>query len=312
MRILKEGRHLANGFFFLPIHFSHDREGGKNTIEWEMRMRESFPRASDFDKEMEIDFGLHVGTPAYPRYSDAKHLGLNLPYDERRPLALAFDFNANPMSLIVGQVREERKTILAINEFVYGPTTIDEVVNRFRNAYPAHRSDIRLYGDATSGTNAQTARSNWQIVELAFRGYPVKPELRVPKANPHIVDRLNSVNRMLQGVGPYNVVIDGDKCPELTRDLREVILSPDGKGKIHKVNNPEDPYYFRTHASDAFGYWIFREWPVLQEIITLMAKKRAPLVPGQLLGEVDYGPRDREQKRIEEKKRQPMNRDHSY
>lgn len=307
MKVL-QGKKLPNGFLWLPIHFTHDP--AKRSLEWEAGMRASFPKPSDFDKEMEIDFGMHVGSPAYARYREVTHVATGLPYDDRRPLALALDFNTNPMSLIIGQVREIQKQLLVLREFVYGPTTIDSVINDFRNAYPAHRADIRIYGDATSGTNAQTAKSNWDIVRAAFRGYHIVPQFRVPLGNPRIGDRLNAVNRMLSGDGPYAILIERDLCPELIRDFREVILTKDGK-KIYKVNDADDPYYFRTHPSDAFGYWIYREWPTILDASVTAGTKRQPLVSGPLLGELDYGPDHRARLRLARSSRAPMNRGRS-
>ena len=47
---------------------------------------------------------------------------------------------------------------------------------------------------------------------------------------------------------------------ELINDLEQVIS--DGKQGIKKTHNKKDPYYQRTHTSDALGYWIALEAPV--------------------------------------------------
>jgi hypothetical protein len=229
-------------------------------------------------------------------------------YDERRPLYCGMDFNTNPMSLVVDQVWEEDKLIRVLWEFVQGPTTIDQTISAFRDRFSNHKADVFMYGDATSGMNAQTAQSNWDVVKLSFRGYHIAPTYRLPLANPNIGDRLNAVNRLFQGVGPYNAIVDIDHCPELIRDLREVILTKDGK-KIHKVTDMKDPYYFRTHPSDAWGYRVFREFPTVAEVISTMAKKREPMQHGPLMGEVDQGPKARElQRQLLNKKRKPLDR----
>lgn len=300
MRVLRPIA-LKNGFTFLPIHYTHDP--AKRSYEWREETRASYPKPSDFDKEMEIDFGLHIGTPAYARYSDLKHLAVGLPYDDRRPLLLAMDFNVNPMSLVVCQAYRERRLLLALREFVYGPTTIDAVINDFRSHYPAHRSDVIIYGDATNGTTPQTARSNWDAVMMSFRGYHVQPERRVPLANPNVGDRLNAVNRILSGDGPVQLQIETDLCPELIRDFREVILTPDGK-KIFKETDPDNPYYFRTHATDAIGYLIYWEWPTVAEVIRETAAKRAPMNKDALVGAIDWGAKAR----VEQRKRRPLNK----
>ncbi len=49
-------------------------------------------------------------------------------------------------------------------------------------------------------------------------------------------------------------------CQELAKDLEGVLR--DNKGGILKTSNRKDPYFWRTHISDALGYWINREAPV--------------------------------------------------
>lgn len=308
MRILR-GRKLDNGFLWVPVHYSHDIEGGKADPAWAIKARESFPRLSDWDKELEIDFALHVGQAAYPRYKDAKHLGITK-YDTFRPIRLCWDFNIAPMSMIVVQKHEEIKQLHAITEFVFDGT-IDDVCNAFRSNFPDHHSDILMYGDATKGTNAQTATSNWDVVKQGFRGYHIAPNYDKSiqgMANPRIGDRLNSVNHVLSGNGEYVLVIDSENCPELARDLREVVMTKDGK-KILKSSDADDPYSRRTGPSDAIGYFLYREFPMIMETIRFTAKKRKPLVPGRLMGEVDQGAKWRqEQEKVQHRKRRPMDR----
>lgn len=303
MRVLKTIP-LKGGFQLLPIHYTHAVEEGK-TWGWAANERLRYPRPENFDREMEIDFGLKIGALAYPRFDEVRHTEKNLPYDPRRPLHLGFDFNVNPMSLVIDQEYTHLRRILVIKEFVYGPTTIDSVVSSFRDRYNEHRSDVIVYGDATKGTNAQTAKSNWDIVRLSFRGYHIEPQYKVPLGNPFQSDRVNAVNRMLSSPD-WQILIDPDACPELILDLSTVIMQPDSK-KIFKVSDPDDPYSLRTHASDAWGYRIFRAFPVVAEAMAMAQRKREPLQPGRLLGEVQMGTEKEElERRIKGVKRKPF------
>jgi hypothetical protein len=84
--------------------------------------------------------------------------------------------------------------------------------------------------------------------------------LKVPEDNPLVRDRVNAVNRaLLDETGAQWVEVD-PACPELIADLEQVIS--DGRGGIKKTFNRRDPYFRRTHASDALGYWISFEEPV--------------------------------------------------
>lgn len=59
--------------------------------------------------------------------------------------------------------------------------------------------------------------------------------------------------------GSIQLEID-PSCLELIDDMEQVIS--DGRGGIKKTHNRKDPYYKRTHTSDALGYWISFEAPI--------------------------------------------------
>ena len=298
MRVLQPKR-LANGFTWLPVHYTHDPD--KASAAWLVEAQRAYPRPQDWDREMEIDFGLKVGSPCYPRFSIVKHTANQLEYDERRPLCLTFDFNVNPMSLIVGQMR--KPLVLVLREFVY-EATIDQIVADFRSTYPAHRGNLYVYGDASNPRNPQTSEANWDVVRAAFRGYPIQPDYKVTRSNPGVGQRLTAVNRLFQGDGEWQVVINKELCPQLVLDFQQVVYKPNGKD-ILKSGDPDDPYYFRTHASDAFGYWIYYEMPVVKERLFHEGAQehRPPIDYKGLLGEVDRGPKWRQQ----QGKRKPIN-----
>lgn len=268
------------GWALVPVHYSHDPE--KSAPEWIEKERLKYPDETGFARELEIDFGLHSGTPAYPAFRDDKHIVPQLRYDDTLPLLVGMDFNTNPMSMVICHL--ENGWLQVIDEIIEGPTTIDSVIQTFRNRYPAHRGDLIFYGDATRGTNPHTAKGNWMVVQVAMRGYCQKPQYRVPFANPNIGDRLLAMNRKLQAAEGAPGMRVARSCKQLIQDLREVMLTPDGK-RILKVYKPEDPYSMRTHASDALGYLVAREWPVVKEVFRTMNKPRRPLNRGNLMGE---------------------------
>ena len=43
-------------------------------------------------------------------------------------------------------------------------------------------------------------------------------------------------------------------------DLEQVLR--DSRGGIKKSHDRKDPYYRRTHISDALGYWVVKDEPV--------------------------------------------------
>jgi hypothetical protein len=92
-------------------------------------------------------------------------------------------------------------------------------------------------------------------------GYPAPVRLKVPASNPPVADRLNAVNMALSGFdGQIGVAID-PRCKELVTDLEQVVLAQNAS--IKKSSDKRDPYYRRTHISDALGYWVHSVKPVV-------------------------------------------------
>ena len=178
----------------------------------------------------------------------------------RRPLCWTWDFNVEPMVSLVGQ--KEGKIFKIYKELLLEEGNISEMCLEFKRHYPYHRAPIHLYGDATGkNRTAQTKMSSYQIILQEMVGYPVPVRMMVPESNPGVTDRINSVNVACAAPGgERNLEID-PSCSELISDLEQVL--GDGKQGIKKTTNKKDPYFRRTHTSDALGYWIFFDSPIV-------------------------------------------------
>lgn len=279
------------GWSFLPIHYSHDPAKGE---EWYEHERPNYPTQDDWDREQEIDFRHHMGVAAYPNYARLLHVvEAEIPILSHLELLLACDFNVSPMVWEVNQI--VNGWLHVVDEVFMDPAMVDKMVEEFRNKYPAHPAGIAIYGDATGNArNHQTAKSDYDMMRIAFRGYPSPISWRVPVANPEEKDRRNAFNAKLRPPeGLPGIKISGPKCPELVADLAEVVLRPDQK-KILKIYNSKEPYSKRTHSSDAEGYLIAREWPTIQivgQALKQTKKKPRVIKAGQLLGDIDWNPR---------------------
>lgn len=287
MDVLKKVIKSDTGFVIVPVHYTHDPE--KCSDEWravEMAKyeRESFDWDKKWNREMELDFTAVSGAPAYPSFGPANAQS-DLRYNPALPLCLCCDFNVEPMVWEVAQVVQNIACF--IDEVFMTPGNVPGMIEEFRNRYPAHPAEIWVYGDATGrGRTAQTAKSYYDLIRLAMRGYPSPVHYRVPIFNPSIPDRINAFNLKLRGTeGQVGVLIDKDKCPELIKDLVEVVTKEDGR-KIVKITRKEDPYFWRTHSSDSAGYFIFREWPTVKEVIRTSSKPRGPRRYTTVLGEM--------------------------
>lgn len=218
------------------------------------------------------------GARAYHTFDRLIHVARDMPaMSMRRPLCWMWDFNVEPMVSLIGQV--DGPTYRFHRELILEEGSIPEMCNLFYDAFPAHGGEIWLYGDATGkGRHGNTGQSDyWTILnEMKQYGSPVR--MKVPPENPRVPDRINAVNRMLRDEeGLVRIQVD-PSMHEFIADLEGVLR--DQRGGILKIRNRKDPYFHRTHTSDAGGYWIAFEEPVRQHT----ARGVSPHVPQALLG----------------------------
>jgi hypothetical protein len=284
LKILKPIR-TPRGFLVLPIHYSHDPE---KDAEWMTDQRRKYQSErddweADWDREMEMDFTSITGSMAYTGYRPVNILK-GLEYSVSLPLCLTMDFNVEPMIWEIAQICMGLTCF--INEIkIASNASIDEMVRLFRNLYPAHQGELWIFGDATgNGKSPQTGKSCYDLFRLNMRGYSGHMVWKVPVSNPPQIDRVNAFNLKLRGVdGQVGILIDPDKCPELVKDLKEVKIRD---GRIVKIKNRKDPYFYRTHASDSASYLVWREFPVLGELLKQAPQRRLRRVYQRVLGDL--------------------------
>lgn len=215
--------------------------------------------------------------------------GLRLEYRPDLPLCLMCDFNYLIKPWGVGQIINGHPRI--IGEVVVRGGTTKDAVEEFRNQFPAHGGELQIYGDA-SGKNksGQTARTDYQLIVEALRGYQAPVRLMIPGANPRVRDRVNNTNRILRGedgVGPLK--LDEEYCQFLIDDFLNSQWDKSGRD-LKKVTDPEDPAAEWTHGTDAAGYWLWRLFPFVTPVAAQVAKKQRkgaarPLVYGRIAGD---------------------------
>jgi hypothetical protein len=163
------------------------------------------------------------------------------------------------MVSLIGQ--RVRSTFHVFRELLLEEGNIDEMCELFRGVHPRHMAEIWVFGDASGHSrSSQTRMSSYRIILNAMKDYSVPLRLKVPDKNPSVTARVNAVNQACrESDGSISLEID-PACTELINDLEQVI--GDGKQGIKKTTNKRDPYFRRTHMSDALGYWISMERPV--------------------------------------------------
>lgn len=177
---------------------------------------------------------------------DFSKYGMSL--DPTLPVRLCVDFNVDPMIWVIAQHRN-RYDIRVIKEIHKRNTNTPEMCDEIIDFIPKY-FDVIVYGDAAG--EARDTRGNetdYIIIDKKFRSYFKTLRYEVPAANPPVRDRVKSMNNRLS----KRSIKFSESCKELKEDLIQVCWRNNEIDKRDKK---------RTHASDALGYYIYREFPI--------------------------------------------------
>jgi hypothetical protein len=225
-----------------------------------------------YKQEYEASFVSFQGQAYYP-FAETSHCA-RLAYDPRADLVFCFDFNVAPG---VAAVLQEQRLPNGLHGTgvigeVYIPrnSSTPAVCRRLIADWGAHQGTVTCYGDATGGArgSAKVGGSDWELIRAELS--PVFGErLRqsVARANPPERVRINAVNaRLKNAAGDIRLVVDPEKAPHVQRDFEGVRLLAGAAGEIDKKADPE-----LSHLSDAIGYYIARQFPLVVREITAHA-----------------------------------------
>lgn len=206
---------------------------------------------------------------AYHSFDESRNVR-ELLRDDSLPIAWSLDFNVNPMSAVIAQVREQltsrshltnerMTTIEVLDELVLPNSNTPEMCQEFdarvRKYARGRNPEIHVYGDATaSRRDTRGLQSDWDIIFtfLKNRGWNFKNF--VTKTDPLVRDRVNSMNAALKSMGGITSLYVDERCKELITDLKEVRWKRDASGNSMSQFDKTDPA--RTHVSDACGYLV--------------------------------------------------------
>jgi hypothetical protein len=206
-----------------------------------------------FRQEYEASFETASGRVYYT--FNRKENNADREYDEVLPLIITVDFNVSPMCWLV--IQNFRGQDFVIDEIVKRNTNTEEMAKTVGDLYGYEKRFV-IYGDYSGiARSTKSSSTDYDIIRSILPN--CVPEL---KPNPSVVDRVNSTNsRLCNAKGERNLFINVKKCPELVKDLEQVIWK-EGKREIDKSNMD------RTHSSDALGYYIDYKYPLKGKIIS--------------------------------------------
>lgn len=224
-----------------------------------------------FQQEFEASFVTMEGRAYYTFDRDRHTAPLRHLYNPRAPLLLAFDFNVEPgvaaiaqtMTLPIQPGRQSPLEGIGIIGEVHIPrnSNTPAVCRRIIEDWGDHPGPVRLYGDATGGSNgsAKVLGSDWDLIRATLRDtFGSRMDFRVPRSNPFEKVRLNAVNAMfLNAEGDIRMMVDPTHAPNVVKDFEGVRLLKGGAGEIDKAADPK-----LSHVSDAVGYLVQYEFPI--------------------------------------------------
>jgi hypothetical protein len=193
-----------------------------------------------------------------------------LVYNPKAPISFCFDFNVDPGVAAICQ--EQMLPSNLIGTGVIGEVYIERnsntpaVCRKLIADWGKHQGRISCYGDATGGARgtAKVEGSDWDLIKATLNPhFGSRISYLVDAANPAERARINAVNsRLMSASGDIRLIVDGSKAPHVVKDLDGVVLLKGGSGELDKKATPA-----LTHISDALGYYIAKEFPIVQKVM---------------------------------------------
>jgi phage terminase large subunit len=205
---------------------------------------------------------IKTGAEYLKEFSQDKHVG-DFPYNPLLPLHISFDENVNPyITCLLWQVDKlpgKEYFPKQIGEICMPPpnNTRQRVCNEIIRRYPAHKTGMFIYGDATSRKN-DTAKEYGEnfftdILKFLERYHP---SLRLPTINPPVVGKGGFLNLILEkkyrGIG-FGV---DRHCSLSISDYAGCMEDMEGGIDKKRVTNPDTGVSYEKfgHATDAMTY----------------------------------------------------------
>lgn len=226
-----------------------------------------------YKQEFEGSFVMFAGM-AYYNFLENRNVGKwKRHYDPVQPLVFALDFNEAPgVAAVIQEMKRfyrhqvpivGRTTTAVIGEvFIPRNSNTIRVCKKLIHDWGKHKGLVIVYGDATGGAggSAKVEGSDWDLAKkILLPHFGDRLHWKVPNANPRERVRVNSVNSRLYNMyGETYFGVDSG-CTHIIKDFEGVRVIEGGTGEIDKKRDQ-----MLTHLTDAVGYYIHREFPVVR------------------------------------------------
>ena len=220
------------------------------------------------------------GALAYSAFSAERQMK-PLTLDPYLPLRITFDFNVDPMTVVIGQQWMGPYGVeFGVTEAIaLMASTVFDVCAEVVKRHPRWTPGVVVYGDASGKSRThQSLKSNYDHIRSALASIgPVT--LKVPMANPPVTLRLNSVNRLCEDARHITRLwLNGDPQQPRTSPCRELVKSLQQTVKKSGTDDVwKKPGETVTHTGDALGYWLTVEAPAQTPSPAVAAIKSAAI-----------------------------------
>lgn len=185
--------------------------------------------------------------PVYYMFDRAMHIK-PLEYQRGMNTFITWDFNVDPMSVLIGQY-DRKPIVYFLREVSIRGSNTWEAARETRRVLDkvGHVGPLEVFGDASghsrSTVSAQTNQSDYDLIRQVFP----HATYRIPNANPPLAYRFNANNaQLLNAKGEIGEYVD-PSCKELIKDCLQMSYKS-GTKEIDKKDKS------RGHKSDARDY----------------------------------------------------------
>lgn len=262
-------RHHWTSAEVMPVYL------GKEAAERELASARGIMDPRTYDQEYEASFVNFAGRAYYQYSADVHRRDVRRFYNPREPLIFCFDFNKAPgvcavcqevpSALIKPHIPDLKfkDVVTCVIGEVWIPTdsNTELVCGKLLSDWHAHEGDVLCYGDPAGGHGGSSVvkGNDWDLIRGKLRPRWGHLKVRVSKAPPAIITRVNAVNSRLKAInGHVGALIDAVHAKHLAHDLDAVAVKEGTSDKLEKEKDSK-----LTHISDAWGYYIEKKFPIV-------------------------------------------------
>jgi len=197
-------------------------------------------------------------------YDNKKHcITDEIPISPIYPLDICCDFNTRFMSWPICQSTEDMTYVVdevtTRNSDIYAQIKVlkQKLIQLHGHPSVARQQQVRFFGDASGSyiRDPAATKSSWDAIKQEFVREGWNAIFCLTRSNPRISDRIATVNSRFQTADGKNHILINPKAEELIKDF-EIISFEDMMDEKEKSGKE------RSHASDGFGYYIYKEFPI--------------------------------------------------